>query len=104
MSDGAGAGSSGPEPQPELRRSVTVVNRRGLHARAAARFVTMAEQFVATIEVARDNMVVCGTSIMGLLMLAAAAGSELEIRAVGREAEPAIDALAALVASGFDEA
>jgi phosphocarrier protein len=103
MSGGAATGSSDPEPQQELRRSVTVVNRRGLHARAAARFVTMAEQFVATIEVARDNMVVCGTSIMGLLMLAAAAGSELEIRAAGREAGPAIDALAALVASGFDE-
>jgi phosphocarrier protein len=91
------------DPAPPLRRSVTVVNRRGLHARAAARFVTTAEQFVATIEVARDNMVVCGTSIMGLMMLAAAAGSELEIRAAGREAGPAIEALAALVANGFDE-
>jgi phosphocarrier protein len=91
------------DPQPQLRRSVTVVNRRGLHARAAARFVTMAEQFVATIEVARDNMVVSGTSIMGLMMLAAVAGSELEIRAAGREAGPAIEALAALVANGFDE-
>jgi phosphocarrier protein len=100
MSD-AEPGSS--DPQPQLRRSVTVVNRRGLHARAAARFVTMAEQFVATIEVARDNMVVSGTSIMGLLMLAAVAGSELEIRAAGREAGPAIEALAALVANGFDE-
>jgi phosphocarrier protein HPr len=101
MSAAAESGSS--DPQPELRRSVTVVNRRGLHARAAARFVTMAEQFVATIEVARDNMVVCGTSIMGLLMLAAASGSVLEIRAAGREAGPAVDALAALVANGFDE-
>ena len=101
MSSAAETGSRAPEP--ELRRNVTVVNRRGLHARAAARFVTMAEQFVATIEVARDNMVVCGTSIMGLLMLAAAAGSELEIRAAGREAGPAIEALAALVANGFDE-
>jgi phosphocarrier protein HPr len=87
-----------------LRRRVTVVNRRGLHARAAARFVSTAEQFVADIEVARDNMVVSGTSIMGLMMLAAAAGSELEIRASGREARPALDALAALVANGFDEA
>ncbi|MGH6920594.1 MAG: HPr family phosphocarrier protein [Geminicoccaceae bacterium] len=86
-----------------LRRRVTVVNRRGLHARAAVKFVNMAEQFVADIEVARDNMVVCGTSIMGLMMLAAPAGSELEIRARGREAEAALDALAALVMSGFDE-
>jgi len=88
---------------PEFRRTVTVVNRRGLHARAAARFVTMAEQFVAEIEVARDSMVVCGTSIMGLMMLAAAAGSVLEIRTSGREAEPAVEALTALVANGFDE-
>ena len=87
-----------------LRRRVTVINQRGLHARAAARFVNVAEQFVADIEVARDNMVVSGTSIMGLMMLAAAAGSELEIRASGREAGPALDALAALVANGFDEA
>jgi phosphocarrier protein len=86
-----------------LRRRVTVVNRRGLHARAAVKFVNMAEQFVADIEVARDNLVVCGTSIMGLMMLAAPAGSELEIRARGREAEAALDALAALVTSGFDE-
>jgi phosphocarrier protein HPr len=93
----------GPGKGKTLRRRVTVVNRRGLHARAAVKFVNTAEQFVASIEVARDNMVVCGTSIMGLMMLAAPAGSELEIRASGREAKPALDALAALVASGFDE-
>ena len=94
---------SGPGQGEQLRRRVTVVNRRGLHARAAVKFVNMAEQFVADIEVARDNMVVCGTSIMGLMMLAAPEGSELEIRASGREAGPALDALAALVAGGFDE-
>jgi phosphocarrier protein len=103
MSDAPETGSSRSEQGQELRCSVTVVNRRGLHARAAARFVTMAEQFVANIEVARENMVVCGTSIMGLMMLAASAGSVLEIRANGREAGPAVDALAALVANGFDE-
>jgi phosphocarrier protein HPr len=97
------ADRSGPGQRQTLRRRVTVVNRRGLHARAAVKFVNMAEQFVAEIEVARDNMVVCGTSIMGLMMLAAPAGSELEIRARGREAKPALDALTALVASGFDE-
>jgi phosphocarrier protein len=97
----ADQGGSGQAQQ--LSRCVTVVNRRGLHARAAARFVNMAEQFVAEIEVARDSMVVCGTSIMGLMMLAAAAGSELEIRASGREAAPALDALVSLVAGGFDE-
>jgi phosphocarrier protein HPr len=86
-----------------LWRRVTIVNRRGLHARAAARFVNVAEQFVAEIEVAKDDLVVGGTSILGLMMLAAAAGSTLEIRARGREAAPAVDALAALVERGFDE-
>jgi phosphocarrier protein HPr len=102
----SGAAETGPDRPGQgrlLRRRVTVVNRRGLHARAAVKFVNMAEQFVADIEVARDNMVVVGTSIMGLMMLAAPAGSELEIRARGREAKAALDALAALVASGFDE-
>jgi phosphocarrier protein HPr len=103
MSGAAETGPDRPAQGRPLRRRVTVVNRRGLHARAAVKFVNMAEQFVADIEVARDNMVVCGTSIMGLMMLAAPAGSELEIRARGREAKAALDALAALVAGGFDE-
>ena len=67
-----------------LRRAATIVNRRGLHARAAARFVKVAEQFDAEIVVAKDDMEVCGTSIMGLMMLAAAQGSTLEIRARGQ--------------------
>ncbi|MGH6904772.1 MAG: HPr family phosphocarrier protein [Geminicoccaceae bacterium] len=86
-----------------LRAIVTIVNRRGLHARAAARFVKVAEQFVAEIEVAKDDMVVSGSSIMGLMVLAAAPGSQLEIRARGREAKAALAALVALVESGFDE-
>jgi phosphocarrier protein len=86
-----------------VRAAVTIVNRRGLHARAAARFVKVAEQFVADIEVAKDDMVVSGSSIMGLMMLAAAPGSQLEIRARGREAKAALAALVALVESGFDE-
>jgi phosphocarrier protein len=93
----------GPRARPRRRR-VTIVNRRGLHARAAARFVQVAEQFAAEITVAKDGMVVSGTSIMGLMMLAAATGSSLEITARGREAAPALEALAALVANGFDEA
>jgi phosphocarrier protein HPr len=101
------ARSGGPgrtDPRPALlRRRVRIVNRRGLHARAAARFVKVAEQFHAEIAVAKDGMTVCGTSIMGLMMLAAAQGSTLEIRTGGREAEAALDALAAFVASGFDE-
>jgi phosphocarrier protein HPr len=103
MTGAAGAGPDSSGRNRTLRRRVTIVNRRGLHARAAVRFVNTAEQFVADVEVARDNMVVCGTSIMGLMMLAAPAGSELEIRARGREAKAALDALVALVASGFDE-
>jgi phosphocarrier protein HPr len=85
------------------RREVTIVNRRGLHARAAARFVKVAEQFVAEVQVAKDSMVVSGTSIMGLMMLAATTDSKLELTASGREAEAALDALAKLVAAGFDE-
>ena len=92
------------DPDPDdVRALVTIVNRRGLHARAATKFVKIAEQFVADIEVAKDDMTVCGTSIMGLMVLAAALGSQLEIRARGREAEPAVAALVALVERGFDE-
>ena len=82
---------------------VTIVNRRGLHARAAAKFVKVAEQFAADVEVVKDDMVVCGISIMGLMMLAAGLGAQLEIRARGREAEAALAALVALVERGFDE-
>lgn len=86
-----------------MRAIVTIVNRRGLHARAAAKFVKVAEQFVAEIEVAKDDMVVSGSSIMGLMVLAAAPGAQLEIRARGREAKAALAALVALVEGGFDE-
>ena len=96
--DARGGGS-----QKTFRASVVIVNRRGLHARAAAKFVKFAEQFVADIEVAKDDMVVPGTSIMGLMVLAAATGSQLEIRARGREAQAALAALVALVERGFDE-
>jgi phosphocarrier protein len=89
--------------QDSCRTNVVIVNRRGLHARAAAKFVKVAEQFVADIEVAKDDMVVPGTSIMGLMVLAAALGSKLEIRARGREAKAALAALVALVERGFDE-
>ena len=89
--------------QKTLRADVAIVNRRGLHARAAAKFVKVAEQFVADIQVAKDDMVVPGTSIMGLMVLAAATGSQLEIRARGREAQAALAALVALVERGFDE-
>mgnify|MGYP001112797876 CR=1 FL=1 len=95
------AGGGGSEESSQA--TVVIVNRRGLHARAAAKFVKVAEQFVANVEVAKDDMVVPGTSIMGLMVLAAATGAELEIRARGREAKAAVAALVALVERGFDE-
>jgi phosphocarrier protein HPr len=86
-----------------LRREVEIVNARGLHARASAKFVKCAEQFDADISVSRDGQSVPATSIMGLMMLAAQMGSTILIEASGRDAEPALDALARLVASRFGE-
>jgi len=86
-----------------VRRVVTIVNQRGLHARAAAKFVTAAERFVANVEVAREGEVVAARSIMGLMMLGAGRGSQIEIIAQGWDAREALDALAALVDSGFNE-
>jgi phosphocarrier protein HPr len=88
---------------PVLTRSVTVPNKRGLHARAAAKFVMLAEKFGASVDVIRDGQSVPARSIMGLMMLGAARGSVLELRAEGWDAKEALDALAALVESGFDE-
>jgi phosphocarrier protein len=88
---------------PLLSRTVTIVNRRGLHARAAARFVKTVERFKAEITVVRKDSVVSGLSIMGLMMLAAAPGATLELRASGEQAEAALDALVKLVADKFDE-
>jgi phosphocarrier protein len=84
-------------------RMVTIRNQRGLHARAAAKFVKLAGQFVAEVTVVKGDMVVTGTSIMGLMMLAAAPGTELELRASGPQGEPALAALAELVERRFDE-
>ena len=86
-----------------LRRTVEIVNKRGLHARAAAQFVRMAEQFEAEVAVAKGDLVVPGTSIMGLMLLGAAKGTTIELRATGAEGPAALNALAALVARGFDE-
>ena len=86
----------------EIRR-LTIVNRRGLHARAAARFVQLAGEFDAEVTVAKDGAEVSGLSIMGLMMLAAAPGALLELKARGEQARQAVDAIAALVAGGFDE-
>ncbi len=86
-----------------LRRTVGIVNERGLHARASAKFVKLASTFDAEIQVSRDGSTVDARSIMGLMMLAAGIGSTIEISAEGAEAEAALDALCALVANRFDE-
>jgi phosphocarrier protein len=86
-----------------LHRWVKVVNQKGVHARAAAKFVKTALRFNADIQVGHGGLVVPGTSIMGLMMLAAATGSTLEIGASGEEAELALDELEQLVAEGFEE-
>lgn len=86
-----------------LKRTVEIVNERGLHARASAKFVKLAAGFDAQIQVSRDGSTVDARSIMGLMMLAAGIGSTIEISAEGAEAEAALDALCALVANRFDE-
>jgi len=84
-------------------RTVEVRNIRGLHARASAKFVTLAAGQTAAVEVEKDGSRVCGTSIMGLMMLGAAMGDSITIRAEGDGAEEAVAALAELVESRFGE-
>lgn len=84
-------------------REVEIVNKKGLHARASAKFVQHAEQFDAQITVSRGHESVGGTSIMGLMMLSAAPGTTIIISATGNEAQAAVDALCALVSSRFGE-
>jgi len=91
-----------PSPHP-TSRLLNIVNARGLHARASAKFVQTAEKFDADIKVSRDGHSVSGTSIMGLMMLAAAPGCCILIEASGKEADAALDALEALVSDGFGE-
>ena len=86
-----------------VAREVEIVNKKGLHARASAKFVQTAEQFDAAIIVTRGHETVGGTSIMGLMMLAAGPGTTITISATGKEAAPAVDALCALVACRFGE-
>ncbi len=97
MSDGGSA----------IERSVTIRNKRGLHARAAAKLVTMAERFDAEVEVrgdaAPDDPGVSARSIMGLMMLGAGLGSTLTLSARGPQAVAALEAMTALIESGFEE-
>ena len=84
-------------------RTVEMRNKRGLHARASAKFVTLASGLAASVEVEKDGSRVCGTSIMGLMMLGAAMGDSVTIHATGDGAEEAVEALAALVEDRFGE-
>lgn len=85
------------------RRSLEIVNEKGLHARASARFVEVVESFDAVVTVSRDGLEVGGDSIMGLLMLAAAKGCNIEVLTTGADAEVAMEALSSLVAGKFGE-
>jgi phosphocarrier protein len=87
----------------EARRSVEVINERGMHARASAKFVKLAAGFDAEVSVSRDGQTVDARSIMGLMMLAAGPGATIELKAEGPDAEAALDALCALVEQRFDE-
>ena len=86
-----------------VQRDVRIANQRGLHARASAKFVSMASQLPATIEVEKDGHRVCGTSIMGLMMLGAAMGDQITIYVEGEGAEKALEQLAELIESRFGE-
>ena len=87
-----------------LTRELAIVNKRGLHARASAKFVQTVERFDADVRVTRCGETVGGTSIMGLMMLAAAPGTSIEVSASGREAQAGLDALTARIAARFGEA
>ena len=86
-----------------VRREVQITNQRGLHARASAKFVNLASGLDANVEVEKDGNKVCGTSIMGLMMLGAAKGDSIVIHVSGFDAEGALEKLAMLVEERFGE-
>jgi phosphocarrier protein len=86
-----------------ITREVGIINRRGLHARAAAKLVTLVEKFSASVDVAKDGQSVSARSIMGLMMLGAGPGSTVRLSAEGFDAKEALDAIAALIEAGFHE-
>lgn len=90
-------------PAGAISRELLIVNKRGLHARASAKFVQLVERFNAEVWVTRGGETVGGTSIMGLMMLAAGPGTTVVVSAKGEEAQQALDAIAELVASKFNE-
>jgi phosphocarrier protein HPr len=91
------------QPATVARRDVRICNQKGLHARAAARFVKTAGQFSAEVSVRKNGTAVSGRSIMGLMMLAAASGTVIEITATGADAAAAVETLARLIECKFDE-
>lgn len=103
MDDRPAAFATIPDAPPTLVREFTIVNKRGLHARASAKFVQLVEKFDAEVLVSRAGETVGGTSIMGLMMLAASPGTTITVSASGREAEAAIAAIDALVGGRFGE-
>ena len=102
--DAPPANDAGPAVPPDaISRELPIINKRGLHARASAKFVQMVERFNAEIWVTRGGETVGGTSIMGLMMLSAAPGTTILVSAKGPEAQAALDAITALVADKFNE-
>jgi phosphocarrier protein HPr len=95
--------TDGPAREGSVVRVLAICNRKGLHARASAKFVQTVEKFDADVRVMRCGETVGGTSIMGLMMLAAAPGTSIKVEATGREAAAVIEALTALIASRFGE-
>ena len=91
------------DARPSLSRVATILNQRGLHARAAAKFVKLASQYEADIEVRRGDLTANGRSIMGLMMLSAGVGNDIEVSAAGPQAEAALAAVLDLIGRKFDE-
>jgi phosphocarrier protein HPr len=90
-------------PSGAVSREIPIINKRGLHARASAKFVQMVERFNAEVWVTRGGETVGGTSIMGLMMLSAGPGTTIVVSAIGPDAQAAVDAITELVASKFNE-
>jgi phosphocarrier protein HPr len=106
MSDDDASPESDPGPSipsGAVSREIPIINKRGLHARASAKFVQMVERFNAEVWVTRGGETVGGTSIMGLMMLSAGPGTTIVVSAIGPEAQAAVDAITELVASKFNE-
>ena len=106
MSDDAPSpeNAAGPSvPAGAVSRELPIINKRGLHARASAKFVQMVERFYAEVWVTKGSETVGGTSIMGLMMLSAGPGTSIVVSAIGPDAQAAVDALTELVASKFNE-